>query len=61
MCQSSIKQITKINKGVAYVDKEQIQLLFDGARAGDFILVYGSLAMRKVDKSEAKEILKYGA
>ena len=61
MCQSLIKKITKIKKGIAYIGKEPVQLLFDGAGAGDFVLVYGNLAMRKVDKLEAREVLKYGS
>ena len=60
MCQSLIKKITKISKGTAYIDKEPVQLLFDGVSTGDFVLVYGNLAMRKVTRSEAKEIYEYG-
>jgi len=59
MCQSLIKKITKIKKGIAYIGKEPVQLLFDGANAGDLVLVYGNLAMRRIDKSEAKEIGQY--
>ena len=57
---SLIKKITKISKGIAYIGEEPVQLLFDGAKANDFVLVYGNLAMRKVNKSEAKGINEYG-
>lgn len=61
MCKSLIKKVTKIKKGVAFVGAEPIQILVNDIKKGDNVLVYGNLAIRKIDNEEIKEIAKYEA
>jgi len=40
-------------------DGGEYQIVYDGAKTGDTILVHGNLALRRVTKSEAREINGY--
>ncbi|OIP25394.1 hypothetical protein AUK11_00405 [bacterium CG2_30_37_16] len=63
MCLAIPGQIKKINKDKAEVDFSGIRreislILVTGAKVGDFVLAHAGIAIAKVDKKDAKEIIK---
>ena len=62
MCQALPKRVIKIEKYKATVEDSsghlEVNLLDDKIKIGDFVLVYGNLAINKISKKEAGQIMK---
>ncbi len=59
MCQTLVKQISRVNKRTAFCGKNRYQILYEKAMPGDYVLVCGNIALKKISKQEAKELNEY--
>ena len=59
MCQTVVKQISKIKNGAAVCGQNRYQILYEKAKPGDYVLVCGNIVLKKISQKEAKELDEY--